>query len=123
MTCFYTRSEFSRIKNKGPLLKPTTDNQAKRFAQAYPVVLLARREDSFRDLVAEINGAGGRALGIPTDTSDPASVASAFRTIAAGDLADYKLAAAVYNVGAGRSMRPFLEMSLEDLDGSLRGNA
>lgn len=51
-------------------------------------------------------------------------MASAFRTITSGeDLAGYKLAAAVYNVGAGRSMRPFLEMSLEDLDGSLKGNA
>lgn len=98
--------------------------QAKRFAKAYPVVLLARREESYKDVVAEINGAGGRALGISTDTSDPASVAAAFRSVAAAEeLSGLKLAAAVYNVGAGRSLRPFLEMTPEDLDNSLKGNA
>lgn len=72
--------------------------------------------------MTEINNSGGKALGIPTDTSDPASVKSAFQTIAA-EFPDVKLAAAVYNVGAGRSLSPFLDMKLEDLDGSLKGNA
>lgn len=73
--------------------------------------------------MTEINDAGGKALGIPTDTSDPASVKSAFQKISTEFGSDIKLAAAVYNVGAGRSLRPFLEMQLDDLDGSLRGNA
>lgn len=83
---------------------------------------MARHEDSFKDIVADINGSGGKAFGIPTDTSDPAAVKSAFQTIAT-QLPDFKLAAAVYNVGAGMSRRPFLEMQLEDLDSSLKGNA
>lgn len=98
---------------------------ARRFARAYPVVLLARRPESLDPLVADITNNGGRALGIPTDTSDPASVRAAFATVAAefGQDQGWRLAAAVYNVGAGRSLRPFLDMQLEDLDASLKGNA
>lgn len=54
---------------------------ALRFAKAYPVVLLARRPESYNDIVAEITSSGGKALGITTDTSDKQSVASAFETI------------------------------------------
>lgn len=86
------------------------------------MILLARHEDSFKDLVAEINGKGGKAIGIPADTSDAASVKSAFETIKK-ELPDFKLAAAIYNVGAGRAIKPFLELKLEDLDASLKGNA
>ncbi|KKY37347.1 putative short chain dehydrogenase [Diaporthe ampelina] len=95
---------------------------AKRFAKAYPVVLLARREESFKDLVAEINGSGGRAIGIPADATDAASVKSAFDTIK-NELPGLNLAAAVYNVSAGFGIKPFLEFKLEDLDSSLKGNA
>lgn len=95
---------------------------AKRFAKAYPVVLLARKEESFKDLVTEINGSGGRAIGIPTDATDAASVKSAFDTIKK-ELPDLKLAAAIYNVGASFGIKPFLEFKLEELDGSLKGNA
>ena len=95
---------------------------AKRFAKAYPVVLLARREESFKDLVTEINGSGGKAIGIPTDATDATSVKSAFDTIKK-ELPDLKLAAAVYNVSAGFGIKPFLEFKLEDLDSSLKGNA
>ncbi|KUI67505.1 Oxidoreductase UcpA [Cytospora mali] len=95
---------------------------ARRFAQAYPVVLLARREDSFKDLVAEINGQGGKAIGIAADATDAAAVKSAFESIKK-ELPDLKLAAAVYNVAAGRALKPFLELKSEDLDASLKGNA
>lgn len=95
---------------------------AKRFAKAYPVVLLARREESFKDLVTEINGSGGRAIGIPTDATDAASVKSAFDTIKK-ELPDLKLAAAIYNVSAGFGIKPFLEFKIEELDSSLKGNA
>lgn len=96
--------------------------QAKRFAQAYPVVLLARREESYKDLVTEINQSGGKAFGIATDVVDPSAVQSAFQTIKK-ELPDQKLAAAIYNVAAGRSVKPFLEMKIEDLEASLKGNA
>jgi NADP-dependent 3-hydroxy acid dehydrogenase YdfG len=50
---------------------------ARRFAKAYPVVLLARSPESYNDLVKEINGSGGKAIGISTDISDAKSVANA----------------------------------------------
>lgn len=67
---------------------------ALRFARAYPVVLLARKPESYTDIVAEIKQQGGEALGISTDTSDPQSVASAFETIKK-ELPGKKLAAAI----------------------------
>ena len=95
---------------------------AKRFAQAYPVVLLARKPESYNDVVAEIQQAGGKAFGINTDTADEASVASAFETIKK-ELPNSKLAAAIYNVGGGRGLKPFLELSVADLDSSYQSNA
>lgn len=95
---------------------------AKRFAQTYPVVLLARNKDTLDPLVTEINNNGGKALGVQADTSDPASVKAAFQTVAA-ELSGLKLAAAVFNVGAGMSFKPFLELQLEELQTSLKGNA
>lgn len=86
------------------------------------MVLLARREDNFKDLVTDINGKGGKAIGIPADVTDAASVTSAFESIKK-ELPDFKLAAAVYNVGAGRAFKPFLELHSEDLEASLKGNA
>lgn len=50
---------------------------ARKFATKYPVVLLARNPDNFNDLVKEINGNGGKAIGVSTDVSDPASVKNA----------------------------------------------
>lgn len=114
-----SKSFFAVVAGVGP---NTGGAVAKRFAQAYPVVVLARREESFKDLVAEINGKGGKAIGIPADTSDAASVKAAFEVVKK-ELPNFKLAAAIYNVGAGRSVKPFLEMKIEDLDASLRGNA
>lgn len=87
-------------------------------------MLLARREESYKDLVQEINAAGGRAFGVPTDVTSPASVTKTFQTIAAEPtLSGAHLAAAIYNVAAGRSVKPFLELQSADLDASLKGNA
>ncbi|KAI1418281.1 NAD(P)-binding protein [Hypoxylon sp. FL1857] len=93
-----------------------------RFSKAYPVVLLTRKPESYQDTVAEINKAGGKAIGISADTSDVKSLDSAFETIAK-ELPGYKLAAAIYNVGAGFQRKPFLELSVEDFDGAIAGNA
>ena len=94
---------------------------ALRFAKSYPVVLLARKPESYKDLVEEIKKSGGQAIGISTDTSDPASVTSAFESIKK-ELPESKLAAAVYNVGAGFGIKPFLESSAEELQSSLAAN-
>ncbi|KAK4190028.1 diacetyl reductase [Podospora australis] len=95
---------------------------ALRFAQSYPVVLLARKPESYQDIVSEIKQAGGEAFGFSTDTSDPSSVKSAFDSIKK-ELGDKKLAAAIYNVGAGFAVKPFLELTADDLEGSLGGSA
>ncbi|KAL7624036.1 hypothetical protein AAE478_005593 [Parahypoxylon ruwenzoriense] len=95
---------------------------ALRFAKAYPVVLLTRNPESYQDTVAEINKSGGKAIGISADASDVKSVNSAFETIAK-ELPGLKLAAAIYNVGAGFKRKPFLELDVEDFDTSVGGNS
>ncbi len=95
---------------------------ALRFAREYPVVLLARRPESYSEIVNEIKGAGGQAIGISTDTTEPASVAAAFETIKK-ELPGSRPAAAVFNAGAGFSVKPFLELKLEELQSAVRGNA
>ena len=94
-----------------------------RFSSTYPVVLLARRPESYSDVVTEINKAGGHAIGITADATDGASIASAFETIKK-ELPGFKLVATVCNVrpNSRPSRKPFLELNLEDLDTSLNGN-
>ncbi|KAB5586103.1 hypothetical protein GE09DRAFT_53291 [Coniochaeta sp. 2T2.1] len=95
---------------------------ALKFArESYPVVLLARKPESYASIVDEINGSGGKAIGISTDTADRKSVDSAFEQIKKA-FPSHKLAAAVFNVGAGISRKPFLEQNPEDFLGSLKGN-
>jgi short-subunit dehydrogenase len=91
---------------------------AVRFAKAYPVVVLARKQESYSGIVSEIEQAGGKAFGISADAADPASIKSAFETIKK-ELPDSKLAAAIFNVSAGFAVKPFLDLSLSDLDDSL----
>jgi NADP-dependent 3-hydroxy acid dehydrogenase YdfG len=54
---------------------------ARKFAKAYPVVLLARKPENFEGLANEINQSGGKAIGISTDVSDSKSVKSAVESI------------------------------------------
>ncbi|KLU80946.1 oxidoreductase [Magnaporthiopsis poae ATCC 64411] len=113
---------FAIIAGVGPGTGRAT---ALRFARTYPVALLARSSDSYGDLVREIRAAGGQAVGVSADTSDAASVERAFASIrqqwAPKD--GFKLAAAVFNVGAGFAIKPFLEVTAEELNASLVGNA
>jgi NAD(P)-dependent dehydrogenase (short-subunit alcohol dehydrogenase family) len=95
---------------------------ALKFAKTYPVVLLARKPESYSSIVEEINKSGGQAVGISTDTSDPKSVASAFETIKK-ELPDKQLAAAIFNASGGMSRKGFLDQTLDDLDTSLKANA
>lgn len=91
---------------------------ALRFAQSYSVVVLARSTSSHAPIVNDIKAAGGNALGLTADASDPAAVDAAFKSIAK-EWPDSKLAAAVYNANAGFAFKPFLELSEDDLDTSL----
>lgn len=97
---------------------------ALKFAKAYPVALLARKPESYQDIVNEINEAGGKAVGITTDVTDQSSVENSFAEIQKTDgFKGAGLAAAVYNVSGGFGGRkPFLESSLDDLDASLAAN-
>lgn len=53
----------------------------RKFAASYPVVLMARNPDNYESLVKEINGNGGKAVGISTDIADSKSVNTAFEKI------------------------------------------
>lgn len=50
---------------------------ARKFAATYPIVLLARRRESYEGLEKEINQNGGKAVGISTDVSDSKSMRNA----------------------------------------------
>ncbi|KAI9155382.1 short chain dehydrogenase [Paramyrothecium foliicola] len=91
---------------------------ALRFAKSYPVVLLSRTAASYRAIVDDINASGGTAFGYEADAADPKAIDAAFDSIRR-DLPDAKLAAAIYNAGAGFSVKPFLEQKVEDLQLSL----
>ncbi len=64
------------------------------------VLLLARREARLREVAAQVEGAGGRAVVIPADLSDPASVDGAARVV----LATAPVLTGVVS-NAGRSVR------------------
>ncbi|KAK4101517.1 NAD(P)-binding protein [Parathielavia hyrcaniae] len=122
-----SKSFYALIAGVGP---GTGHAVALRFARAYPVVLLARKPESYEAIVADIRRRGGEALGVSADTSDAASLRSAMefvrREFFAGKGEDGRglgLAAAVYNVGAGFGVKPFLETTVDDIDASLASNA
>lgn len=93
---------------------------ARKFAQTYPVVLLARNPANYEPLVKEINGSGGKALGISADVSNEKSMKEAFEQIK-GEGKD-GVAAAVFNVGGRFIRKPFLDMSLEDFEAGYEAN-
>ncbi|KAH6900200.1 short chain dehydrogenase [Thelonectria olida] len=106
---------FALVAGAGP---GTGRAVALKFAKTYPVVVLARSPDSYRDIVAEIKQAGGQALGISADIINADSVNSAFETIKK-ELPGSKLAAAIYNVSGGFVKTPFLELKLDEVDNGL----
>lgn len=65
--------------------------------------------------MAEINAAGGKAIGISTDVSDGKSVKNAFEQLKK-ELGGATLAAAIYNVGGGFIRKPFLELTEEEFE-------
>jgi NAD(P)-dependent dehydrogenase (short-subunit alcohol dehydrogenase family) len=111
---------FAIVAGVGP---GTGRSVALRFSEFYPVVLLARRPESYNDVVAQINKAGGKAIGISADATDESSLASALESIKK-EFENLQLVTAIYNVrpNSRPSRKPFLELNLEDLDISLNGN-
>jgi len=90
---------------------------ARRFAKAYPVALLARNPTSFKSLVDEINGSGGKAVGITADVSSESSVKEAFQKIQA-EYGEASCAAAIYQASGPIVRKPFLEMTMDDYNKS-----
>ena len=71
--------------------------------------------------MSEIKASGGHAIGVDTDVTDSASVASAFETIKK-EMGDAKLAAAIYNVGGGFVRKPFLDLSEKEFKAGWESN-
>lgn len=92
---------------------------ARRFAQAYPVVVLARSQLSLDPLVQEIKESRGSAMGIPTDVTSSSSMQSTMDQIKTRFGSDLTVAAAIYNVASKFTRKPFLEQSEEEFFDSL----
>ena len=101
--------------------RPSGASVARKFAQAYPVALLARKPANFEPLVKEIQAAGGKAIGISCDASDRQSVIKAFEAIKK-EMGDAKLAAAIYNVGGRFVRKPFLELTPDEFEAGWEAN-
>jgi NADP-dependent 3-hydroxy acid dehydrogenase YdfG len=54
---------------------------ARRFGKLYPVILLARKPESYADIEKEINAAGGKAIGVSADITDEESVKKAWEVV------------------------------------------
>ncbi|KZF19499.1 7-alpha-hydroxysteroid dehydrogenase [Xylona heveae TC161] len=106
---------FAIIAGVGP---GTGASVARRFAQQYPVALLARNPDNYKPIVNEINSSGGKAVGFSADVTDVKSIRNAFEEISK-EFGNANLAAAVFNVGGGFVRKPFLEITQEDFDGAV----
>lgn len=105
---------FALIAGVGP---GTGASVARKFATAYPVVLLARQSSSYSPLVEEINKSGGKAVGISTDVSDPASVKNAMEQVEK-EFPGQGCAAAIFNASGSFSRKPFMETTVEEFSKS-----
>jgi NAD(P)-dependent dehydrogenase (short-subunit alcohol dehydrogenase family) len=93
---------------------------AQAFAEAgATVVLAARTAQAIEAIAEEINAAGGRALAIPTDMTNPESVSRLVeKTVASFG----RLDVAFNNAGAGQMPKPLAEISFEDFEVGLKAN-
>lgn len=96
---------------------------ARRFARSYPVVLMARKPENYESLAAEINNAGGKAIGISTDVSSAESVKSAMQKVASEYGENTHCAAAVFNASGPFSRKPLLEMTPDEFEKSWQVSA
>jgi NAD(P)-dependent dehydrogenase (short-subunit alcohol dehydrogenase family) len=93
---------------------------ARAFAEAgASVVLAARTAHAIAAIADEINAAGGRALAVPTDVTDPESV----ERLVEKTLTTFgRLDVAFNNAGAGHMPKPLADISFEDFEVGLRTN-
>ena len=92
---------------------------ARRFArEGFAVALMARREGSVAGVREEIEAAGGTALPVSADATDPASVAAAFDEVRSNLGAPEVF---VYNAGAFQ-MGGILDISPEKFDECFKAN-
>ncbi len=92
---------------------------ARRFAgEGFAVALMARREESVAAVREEIEASGGEAQPVPTDATDPDSVAASFERVRS-ELGDPEVF--VYNAGAFQ-MGGVLEVSPAQFDECFRAN-
>jgi NAD(P)-dependent dehydrogenase (short-subunit alcohol dehydrogenase family) len=92
---------------------------ARRFArEGFAVALMARREEAVSGMRREIEDAGGAALPVSADATDPASVSAAFGRVR-GELGDPEVF--VYNAGAFQ-MGGILDLSPEKFDECFKAN-
>jgi NAD(P)-dependent dehydrogenase (short-subunit alcohol dehydrogenase family) len=86
---------------------------ARRFAAAYPVILLARNPENYESLVHEINKSGGKATGISTDISSQESIDAAFGKIEQ-EHKGAAIAAAIFNASGRFVRKPLLDTTVEE---------
>lgn len=110
---------FAIIAGVGPGTGATV---ARKFAFTYPVALLARNPANYEDAVRDIESAGGRAIGIPTDVTDAESVTKAVETARKELGGSGEMAAAVFNVGGRFIKKPFLELTQEEFESGWEAN-
>jgi NAD(P)-dependent dehydrogenase (short-subunit alcohol dehydrogenase family) len=93
---------------------------ARRFAAESAIVAVAaRRSDRLKELVADINAAGGEALAVPCDVTDESSVAAAVETT----VETYgQLDGAFNNAGEGGQQRPLHDMDTAKFDSVIATN-
>ena len=94
---------------------------ARKFAQQYPVALMARKAANYEPIVKQIEDAGGKAIGISTDVSDAKSVKEAFEKLKS-EMGGAPLAAAIFNVGGKFIRKPFLELTEDDFVSGYEAN-
>ena len=84
------------------------------------VVLAARTEHEINALASEIAAAGGEAIAVATDVTDPAAVR---RLVQRAQTAYGRLDVAFNDAGQGHAPTPLAELALEDFDRALAVNA
>ncbi|KAK4901094.1 hypothetical protein LTR49_027306 [Elasticomyces elasticus] len=93
----------------------TGGSVARKFAAAYPVVLLAGNPNNYKKMVDEINKSGGKAIGISTDVSSPESLKTAFDKVEQ-EHKGAPIAAAIFKASGGFLRKPLLDMVVEDFE-------